>query len=115
MVKALKNKALTSSQDEIDFQIERYNPQFNGYHLLANTSTKSESQLLDMQSKYDFHSNGATLNMYQQVRKQQLERMCRLQDLEIHRLDWAECLTIIKETSNFSKFSHIVTKYLYPI
>ena len=43
VVRALKSKAYTSSQNDVDFQIERYNPQFNGYHLLANTSTSSQS------------------------------------------------------------------------
>lgn len=48
--------------------------------MLANTSTpeKKESQLMDIQNKYDYHSNGRTLNMYQHIRNQQLDRMGEL-------------------------------------
>lgn len=55
VVRALKNQELSQNvlmaDDELTkFKIDRFNPQYNGYHLLANTSTpsKEESHLMDM-------------------------------------------------------------------
>jgi hypothetical protein len=67
LVLAVKNYEMTQTNH---FKIQRYNPQFNGYHFLLNTSSTQEAnhQLLDLSGKYDCLSNGRTLNMYQRIR-----------------------------------------------
>jgi hypothetical protein len=67
LVLAVKNYEITQTNP---FKILRYNPQFNGYHFLLNTSSTQEAnhQLLDLSGKYDCLSNGRTLNMYQRIR-----------------------------------------------
>ena len=72
LVLAVKHHEITQSKH---FKIERYNPQFNGYHFLLNTSSPqaANDQLLDLSGKYDCLSNGQTLNMYQSIRNKQIE------------------------------------------
>jgi len=71
VVKALKSLSIGHSNDNLPaIEIHRYNPLFNGYHLLMNfTATfkdgNKQNVLIGMTNKNSYFSNQKTLNMYE--------------------------------------------------
>lgn len=66
---------------------------------------------MTLTQKFDFLSDGKTLNRHAYLKQRQLDRLCELQGLEQYRLDWAEVLTVYKETGR-ERFDEIMMQEL---
>ena len=89
-------------------KILRYNPLYNGYHLLLHTEQGSTSHLISLDHKDSYLTDASTRTMFSHVRTLQLEQLCRIEGISFHSLDWAQCLIAYKETPSQEKFREVL-------
>ena len=51
--------------------------------------------------------------MFSHIRAMQLEKMCEIEGITLHNVDWAQSLIAYKETPNKDKFRDVLLEYLF--
>ena len=61
----------------------------------------------------NYLTNAQTRTMFSHVRTMQLEKICQLEGMTLHNVDWAQCLIAYKETPNKERFRDVLMEYLF--
>ncbi len=97
------------SYDEETFEIEKYNPARSGYLQLVDLKRKGREPVTVMvENRFDYQGDGVTLNGYEKVRREQIERACQLEDRQIMKIKYKRLAALFKGSTSNEEYRKFV-------